>query len=297
VHVNFKNAFVALSALIAWTAVSHTYAADLPPLDADSQALNQPMAPFKIIGDIYFVGTTDLGIYLIATPKGLILLDGGFAQTVPQITRNIATLGFKPADVKLLLNSQAHTDHAGGFAELKRITGAKLAVSAADAKLMADGGQHDFAFGDRFHYEPVQADRILHDGDKVELGGVAMTAHLTPGHTKGCTTWTMRVTDAGKPYDVVFLCGVTTPGYQLVDNPKYPDIVADFTRSFATLRSLPCDVFLGAHGVYFGLTGKLSRLQRHEPGNPFVDPQGYKDYLATAEQDLRQKVADQQKQR
>ncbi|MGE5624478.1 MAG: subclass B3 metallo-beta-lactamase [Bacillota bacterium] len=260
--------------------------------------MNQPVAPFKIIGDIYFVGTSDLGIYLIATPKGLILLDSGFAQTVPQITRNIATLGFKPGDVKWLLNSQAHYDHAGGFAELKRITGAKLAVSAADAKLMADGGQGDFAFGDRFHYEPVHADRILQDGDQVELGGVAMTAHLTPGHTKGCTTWTMRVTEAGKPYDVVFLCGVTTPGYQLVNNPKYPDIVADFTHSFATLRALPCDVFLGAHGLYFGFSGKLSRLQRHEqPGNPFVDPQGYKDYLAQAEEDFRRKLADQQKQK
>jgi len=264
-------------------------------LDADSAAMNQPVAPFKLIGDIYYVGASDITSYLIATPQGLIVLDGGFAETEPQIERNVAVLGFKLSDVKVLLNGQAHVDHAGGLAELKRKTGATLAASAADAALMARGGQGDPQFGDKYHYEPVRADRLLKDGDTVELGGVVMTAHLTPGHTKGCTTWTMRATDGGRPYDVVFLCGVTTPGYQLVGNSRYPDIVADFTRSFATLRALPCDVFLGAHGAYFGFMGKLARLQRHEPGNPFVDPQGYKDYLTEAEKAFRQKVVDEQK--
>lgn len=265
-------------------------------LSPDEISWNQPVTPFKIIGDIYYVGAADITSYLIVTPKGLILLDSGFAETVPQVTANIAALGFRLGDVKVLLNSHAHYDHAGGLAELRRKTGATLAASAADAALMARGGQGDPQFGDRFHYEPVQADRILHDGDTVALGGVVMIAHVTPGHTKGCTTWTMRVTDGGKPYDVVFLCGVTTPSYQLVGNASYPDIVADYTHSFATLRALPCDVFLGAHGIYYGLQGKITRLQKHEPGNPFVDPQGYKDYLAQAERDFKQKLADQQKQ-
>lgn len=286
----FKLCALSLFGLMLFSAPGHA------ALDADSAAMNQPVKPFKLIGDIYYVGASDITSYLIATPQGLIVLDGGFAETEPQIERNVAALGFRLNDVKVLLNGQAHVDHAGGLAELKRKTGATFAASAADAALMARGGKGDPQFGDRYSYEPVQADRLLKDGDTVELGGVVMTAHLTPGHTKGCTTWTMRVMDGGRPYDVVFLCGVTTPGYQLVGNSRYPDIVADFTRSFATLRALRCDVFLGAHGVYFGFTGKLARLQRHEPGNPFVDPQGYKDYLAKAEQDFRQKVADEQKQ-
>ena len=265
-------------------------------LSPDEVSWNQPVTPFKIIGDVYYVGASDITSYLIVTPKGLILLDSGFAETVPQVTANIAALGFKLGDVKVLLNSHAHYDHAGGLAALKRLTHATLVVSKADAARMAVGGKGDPQFGDTYLYEPVQVDRILNDGDKVELGGVTMTAHVTPGHTKGCTTWTLRVTEGGKPYDAVFLCGVTTPGYQLVGNAGYPDVVADFTHSFVALRALPCDVFLGAHGRYYGLQDKIARMQKHEPGNPFVDPEGYKDYLRKAEQDFRQKVADQQKQ-
>lgn len=279
--------------LLCLTLLASTSHAALSP---DESSWNQLVKPFRIIGDVYYVGASDVTSYLIATPKGLILLDSGFAETAPQVTANIAALGFKPHDVKVLLNSHAHYDHAGGLAALKRMTHATLAVSAADAALMAAGGKGDPQFGDKYTYEPVQTDRILQDGDTVELGGVIMTAHLTPGHTKGCTTWTLRVTDGGKPYDVVFLCGVTTPGYQLVSNAAYPGVVTDFIRSFATLRSFPCDVFLGAHGRYYGLQDKLARLQRHEPGNPFVDPQGYRDYLAKAEQAFRQKVEEQSKQ-
>ena len=286
------------SVFAAWACLSAALFASAghAALRPDEVSWNQPVTPFKIVGDVYYVGASDITSYLIVTPKGLILLDSGFAETVPQVTANITALGFKLSDVKVLLNSHAHYDHAGGLAELKRLTHATLAASAADAALMARGGQGDPQFHDRFHYEPVQADRILNDLYTVELGGVVMTAHVTPGHTKGCTTWTMRVMDGDKPYDVVFLCGVTTPGYQLVGNASYPDIVADYTRSFATLRSLPCDVFLGAHGFYYGLQGKIARMQKHAPGNPFVDPKGYRDYLAQAEQDFKQKLADQQKQ-
>jgi metallo-beta-lactamase class B len=264
-------------------------------LTAEQASGNQPVAPFRIIGNLYYVGASDVTSYLISTPKGLILLDSGYAETVPQVEANIKALGFKLGDVKILLNSHAHFDHAGGLAELKRQTHAELEVSAADAALMARGGLGDPNYGDRFHYEPVQADKLLKDGDKVGLGGVTMTAHVTPGHTPGCTTWAMQVEDGGRPYDVVFLCSVTTPGYQLVNNPRYPNIVADFTHSFAVLKALPCDVFLGAHGGYYDLQGKLARLQRHEPGNPFIDPPGYQAYLAEAEQAFEQKLAEQQR--
>ncbi len=264
-------------------------------LTAEEASWNQPVVPFKIIGNLYYVGASDITSYLITTPKGLILLDGGFAETAPQVEANIKTLGFKLSDVKILLNSHAHNDHAGGLAALKRDTHATLEVSAADAALMARGCHGDPNYGDRFTCEPVQADKLLKDGDKVELGGVTMTARLTPGHTPGCTTWTMQVTEAGKPYNVVFLCSATAPGYRLVNNHAYPDIVADFTRSFATWESLPCDVFLGAHGRYYDLQGKIARMQKHEPGNPFVDPQGYRTYLDQAQQAFEQELAEQQK--
>ncbi len=256
--------------------------------------LNQPQAPFRIIGDIYYVGTNDVGIYLIATSKGAILLDGGYAETLPQVQANIAKLGYKLHDLKILLTSQAHCDHVGDMVQLKGLTHATLEASAADAKLMADGGRDDFGFYDRLMYAPVQADKLLADGDEVTLGGVTLTAHLTPGHTKGCTTWTMTVEEGGKPYHVVFLCGVTVPGYKLVDNPGYPDIVSDYEHSFTVLRALPCDVFLGAHGQYFGLQAKLASQRIHPETNPFIDPAGYRKYLDDSEADFRKLLTQQQ---
>ena len=264
-------------------------------LNAEESTWNQPVKPFRMIGNIYYVGASDVTSYLIVTPKGLILLDGGFAETAPQVESNIQALGYKLRDVKVLLNSHAHDDHAGGLAELKRATHASFAASAADAALIAKGGKDDFSFGDRHLYPPVQADRILKDGDTVELGGTTLTAHLTPGHTKGCTTWTMWVTEAGAPHNVVFLCSVSILDYPLVNNPKYPGIADDFTHTFATLKSLPCDVFLGAHGRYYDLKGKIARLQKHEPGNPFIDPQGYKDFVAAGETTFKQALEAQRK--
>ena len=264
-------------------------------LDADSTAMNRPQVPFKIIGNLYYVGASDVTSYLVVTPKGLILLDGGFAETAPQIEANIRTLGFRPEDIKIMLNSHAHFDHAGGLAALKRLSHASFAASAEDAALIARGGKDDFFFGDRHTFEPVQADRILKDGDRVELGGVAMTAHLTPGHTKGCTSWSMQVQDGVRSYDAVFVCSLSVlPGYRLVDNPKYPHIAADYAHSLDVLKSLPCDVFLGAHGQFFGLQEKISRLHRHEPGNPFVDPQGYRRYLDESERAFQRALAQQQ---
>lgn len=274
----------------ALTSFSLISSAALTPEEA---SWNQPVMPFRIIGNLYYVGASDITSYLIATPKGLILLDSGFAETVPQVEANIKTLGFKLSDVKILLNSHAHIDHAGGLAELRRMTHATLEVSAADAALMARGGLGDPGYGDRYHYEPTTTDRVLKDGDKVELGGATMTARLTPGHTPGCTTWTLQVMEGGKPYDVVFLCSATAPGYKLVNNPLYPDIAADFTRSFATWKSLPCDVFLGAHGRYYDLQGKIARMHKHGSGNPFVDPAGYRAYLDQAEQAFEQELAAQ----
>ena len=244
---------------------------------------NRPVEPFRIAGNIYYVGATEVSSFLITTPEGHILLDSGLAETVPLIQANLKKLGFKIEDVKILINSHAHYDHAGGLADLKELTGAKLMTSEADAALLANGGKGDFQWGDTLSYKPVKADRVLRDNDKVELGGVTLTARLTPGHTKGSTTWTMKVKEAGKQLDVIFIGSTSAPGYKLVDNPKYPGIVADYTYTFRLLKSLHCDVFLGPHGSFFSLLEKAARLKQGEKNNPFIDPNGYRAFLEGSE--------------
>jgi metallo-beta-lactamase class B len=256
---------------------------------------NEPVKPFRIAGNLYYVGASDLSSFLIVTPQGHILLDSGLVETVPQIQQNVARLGFRIEDVKILINTHAHYDHAGGLALLKRLTGATLMASEADAALLAAGGKGDPNFGDKLAYEPVKADRILHDGDKVELGGVTMTAHLTPGHTKGNTTWTMTATEDSKQYNVVVAGSTSSPGYKLVDNPNYPGIVADYQRTFQILKSLPCDIFLAPHGSFYDLTKKSKLLEQGTKQNPFIDPDGYKRYIEETETAFNKELERQRK--
>ncbi len=258
--------------------------------DETNRSWNQPVKPFRIAGNLYYVGASDLSSFLIVTPQGHILLDSGLVETVPQIQQNVVQLGFRLEDVKVLINTHAHYDHAGGLALLKRLTAATLIASEADAALLAAGGKGDPNFGDRFTYEPVKADRILRDGDKVELGGVTMTAHLTPGHTKGNTTWAMTVTEGMKTYNVVVAGSTSTLGYKLVDNPNYPGIVADYQRTFQILKSLPCDIFLAPHGSFYGLTEKSKLLEQGEKQNPFIDPDGYKRYVEETEKAFQKEL-------
>ena len=250
----------------------------------------RPMEPFRIVGNLYYVGTADLTSYLFVTPEGNILLDTGLPENVPRVEANIARLGFNIKKIKILLNSHAHYDHAGGLSAVKQKTGAKLYASPADAQLMARGGKHDFAYGDRVPYPPVKVDHILHDGEQVKLGGTKLTAHFTPGHTKGCTTWTADISEQGKLYRAVFVCSTSFPGYKLVNNAAYPDIVSDYERTFSVLRSLPGDIFLGSHGSFFGLDQKAAELKKNPERkftqanpNPFVDPAGYRDYVARSQ--------------
>jgi metallo-beta-lactamase class B len=253
--------------------------------DPTSRSSDRPFAPFRIVGNVYYVGASEVTSYLIATPRGHILLDGGFAETAPQIAASVETLGFRLADVKVLLNSHAHFDHAGGLAELKRRTGAALAASAADALLLARGGHGDFRFGDTLTFPPVVADRILKDGDTVSLGGTVMTAHLTPGHTQGNTTWTTTVEEKGRSYRVAFMASASiNPGVVLLGNPTYPGIAGDYAKAFQVMRSLPCDVFLAPHGSFFDLQGKAKRLAAGEAPNPFVDPAGCRAYIGRMEE-------------
>ncbi len=252
---------------------------------------NRPSEPFRVVGNVYSVGTSGVGVYLITTPAGHILLDSAFEASVPMIAENIRRLGFQPADVELLLASHGHIDHVGGHARMRELTGARVLISAPDARLLREGGRNDFAYGDTLAFRPCPPDGLVADGQKVELGGTTLVAHLTPGHTEGATTWTMQVEEEGRPLQVLFFpSGNVSPGARLKNNEKYPTIAADFERSFARWKDLPCDVFLGAHTIFFDLAGKRARQKPGAP-NPFIDPEGYRRTLADQEQKFRALLA------
>lgn len=262
---------------------------------------NLPVPPRRLIGNLYYVGASGVSSFLVTTPQGHILIDTGFDETVPLIERGITRLGFRAQDVKFILSSHAHADHTGGHARMKQLTGATIVASAADAHVMETGGADDFSPfpKDLMRYAPVKADRIVTDGDAVTLGGVTLTAHLTPGHTKGATTWTMHVTDEdGKRLDVVFFSSVTiVEGTRLVGNDAYPTIVDDYRATFRTLKGLPCDVFLAPHGGQFAMADKFARLDRGERPNPLIDPDGFRKTVADAEAAFLNQLGREQKAR
>jgi metallo-beta-lactamase class B len=238
-------------------------------------------APFRIAGNLYYVGSEDLAAFLVTTPSGNILINANLATSPSQIKHNVEALGFRFEDTKILLNSQAHYDHVAGTAEIQRLTHAKVEVLAPDVSVAESGGKDDFLYWNRpdFQYPPFHVDHALHDGERVTLGGTTLTAHLTPGHTKGTTTWTMQVTDQGRTENVVIIGGAAAnPGSDFFNQPRYPTQAKDFADTFRILRSLPCDIFLGAHGQYFHLKEKFALLQPGKP-NPFIDPQGYKAFI------------------
>ena len=240
--------------------------------------------PHKVIGNIYFVGTKSLSSYLVVTPQGHILINSTYERNVPVIQRSIEQLGFEFSDVRILLGSHAHGDHQEGDAQVKLLTGAQVMAMAEDVpalKNMKPGGKE----------HPI--DRILHDGESVTLGGATLVAHLTPGHTRGCTTWTMKVQDGGKTYDVVIIGSVgVNPGFKLVSNTDVPQIADEFTRAFKVMRSLPCDVPLASHPAMYNLAEKYPKLTAGGP-NPFIDPAGYKAELDLTETMFRAVLAAQ----
>jgi metallo-beta-lactamase class B len=254
---------------------------------------NQPVEPFRIAGNLYYVGASDVTSYAITTPDGIILIDTGFRETVPLIEASLKKLGFRFEDIRLVVTMHAHNDHAGGVAEIKARTKARFLSSPGDVPLFEQGGRGDFAFGDRFYYPPVKPDALLHDGEAVTLGGTQLTAHFTPGHTKGATSWTTTIHDGDHDYHVVFVSSLSTPDYQLVDNPKYPTLVQDLDASIAKLRALPCDIFLSEHGSQFDLTRRIAQRTADPAHNPFVDPAGYRALLDKAESNVHKLAAEQ----
>jgi metallo-beta-lactamase class B len=241
---------------------------------------NAPFPAHKIVGNLYYVGTEQLATFLITTPQGHILINSDFEATVPAIRASVEKLGFKFTDIKILLGSHAHGDHMEGDALLKELSGARVMAMEQDVPLlrkMTPGGK------------PHPIDKTLKDGEQVALGGVTLTAHLTAGHTPGCTTWTTRIDS----YNVLIVCSVGfNPGYVLVNNKDYPSIADDYVRSFKLLRTLPVDVFLGAHGDFYNLKAKYAQLEKGG-ANPFIDPAGFKAYVDAREAAFNAELAAQ----
>ena len=232
----------------------------------DPPAWTRPIAPFHVVGPIWYVGSEGLAAYLIKTRDGAILLDGTMAENVPAIERNIVSVGVPLRRVRVLLNSHAHFDHAAGLAKLKADTGARLVAGAGDADALNTGTPPGEVSYGVIRFPAVRVDRAVRDGEQVRLGGVTLTAHATPGHTPGNTSWSMRVTEGGRTLDVVFAGSLTVAGNRLVGNARYPGIVADFRRSFAMVAALPADVVLPFHPEGADVIGRGKRAAAGEAG-------------------------------
>lgn len=260
-----------------------------------------PFPPHPIADNLYYVGSKGLASYLVTTPKGHILINPDFETTVPLLRSNVEKLGFKFTDIKILLNSHAHDDHVGGMALARELSGADVYVMKGDEKVVETGGAGFFPRT----WKPTPVKRVLRDGEKVTLGGATLTAVRTPGHTRGCTTWTMKVKHLGKIRNAVIVCSPNVNGnYRLVDDKAagrapavehayhYPEIVSDYEKSFRIWKGLPCDIFLGAHGNYYGMEDKYQRFAKGDK-EAFVDPAGYAAYIDERERAFRKKLEDQ----
>jgi metallo-beta-lactamase class B len=240
--------------------------------------------PFKIMGNLYYVGTAFCGSYLITTPMGNILINTNWEETIPFLKKNIESLGFKFEDTKIILASHAHPDHQTADATVKQMTGATTEFMAEDVPAI-----QNIKPGGKEH--PI--DKVLHDGDVVSLGGMNLTAHLNPGHTLGCTTWTFPVTDAGKKSNVTIVCGGIQDGARLVYNQAQPDIADVWMATLNKWKTYPTDVFLGAHTWFFNLTGKYKRMKANPKVNPWIDLEGYKKYIADTTEMRAKLIAEQ----
>jgi metallo-beta-lactamase class B len=286
--------FVSLATRLAAQSPSPAPASSETP-SAQVRSWQAPAEPLHIAGPINFVGTQGLGVFLITTSAGHILLGGGMPGSAATIEASIRKLGYKPEDIKILLSNHAHFDHVGTLADFKKRRGATVAAMDRDVDLLASGGKIDYLFAKtpRLHFPPVTTDRVLKDGDNVELGGVKLTARLTAGHTPGCTTFMTAVQDGARSYNLVFLDGTTVnEGTRFVNNPSYPGILEDYRRTFATLESLKPDIFLSYHVDVFGLPAKRARAPT-EGVQAFVDPDGYKRFVADTKAKFEKLVAEE----
>lgn len=255
----------------------------------------EPFPAHTVIGNVHYVGSRGLASYLITTEEGHILVNSSLESSVPLIQRSVEQLGFRFTDIKILLISHAHWDHCAGSAEVKKLTGARYMVMEGDAAEVEAGGRGNFHYANvpATFYPPTKVDRVLKHGDEVKLGGAVLVARHTPGHTRGTTTWTMQVAGDGRRLDVVIVGSPNVnAGYRLVNNPRYAGIAGDYEQCFRVLKALPCDVFLGAHGSYYGMERKLAGRKAGAP-NPFIDPAGYRSYVSNREEAFRAELKKQ----
>jgi metallo-beta-lactamase class B len=280
-----------------------TLKADRPKECESCAGWNAAQEPFRIFGNTYYVGVAGLSSVLVASDKGLILLDGGLPQSAPLIDASIRRLGFRTEDVRLIVNSHAHFDHAGGIAALQRVSGAIVAASAAGARAIENGeppaDDPQYALGKEANRFPaVKRVKVVADGETLHVGELAVTAHLTPGHTPGSTTWTWRSCEGARCLEIVYadsLNPVSAPGFRFTGDATHPGITDTFRRSISTVGGLPCDILLAVHPSFAGMDDKLKRRQEQPGSEPFVDPKGCRTYAADAAERLDQRVAKEEK--
>ena len=268
----------------------------LPIFAQDNPDWHKPFPAFRILGNVYGVGTYDLSTYLITTPKGHILVNTGFPDTVPQIKEGVEKLGFKMSDVKILTATHGHADHVAGLAALQKMTGAKIAMMAEDAELLESGGKTDFRFGDipEMRFPTVKVDQRLKNGSKISLGGVELTAHLHAGHTKGATSFTFDVREGAKTYKVgIMNMPSINPGVTVNGMPKFPGIADAYARTFHDQKEIKIDVWLASHAAQFGMHEKYKPGDAYNPER-FVDPKGYLASVERLEKIYRDQLAKEQ---
>jgi metallo-beta-lactamase class B len=260
----------------------------------DTSDWSRPTEPFRVVGTVHYVGTAELGAYLITSSAGHILIDGGLPSSAAPIEASIRKLGLDPKEIRILLTTQAHFDHVGSMAYFKKLSGARVEVMDGDVPALESGGKTDYLFGPdaKFHFEPVKVDRVLRDGDTVELGGATLKAVRTPGHTPGSTTWTMTVDEKGTKYQVVFAASAgINPGTRLVTNPSYPGIADDYAYTLKTLAEMTPDIFLGSHTGFFRMEEKRTALFMKKTPHPFVDAEGWRTYVSSRQKAFDEYVA------
>ena len=285
-----------MNRIAAW-GMCAVLAAGLAGAREDSPEWKRPFAAHRIVGNVYYVGGWDLASFLITTPQGHVLVNTGLAGSAAAIRKSITDLGFRFEDVHWLLTTQAHYDHVEGMAEVKRLTGARMLATPGDAPVLEDGGKSDFHFGADYRYPPVKVDQIIHDGEVLKLGGVGITVHLHPGHTRGSASYSLVVHEGGRDYRVLIAnIGTINPGVRLVGNAKYPEIADDYAHTFESQKQLACDVFLASHA------GQYRLHEKYTPGIPyspdrFLDPEGYRRAVAAAEAAFRKQLAEERGER
>jgi len=281
----WAGATVTLALVLSFVQPANAQTPISPP--EDSPYRTEPSGPFQIIDNIYVVGETlHLTNYLITSDEGHILIDGAYEESVPKIQANIEELGFRVEDIRYLVGSHAHGDHVAGFARLQELTGAEIVAGRRDVDVLETGGVTDFRGNGEQQWRPTMVDVAIDDGDELRLGNTVLTAHATPGHTKGCTTWTTTAEENGVEYDVIMFCGtnIANAALPVRGNPKYPEMADDFAATFVKLKNLEVDVYLGGHGYWFWVDTKLALRATGVQTNPFIDPEGWQSALAVFEQ-------------